>query len=200
MTAREFRERLVGTLQDALCTYIDPAARGHLSVHGQAAVLKVAEDAAGGPGGNQQGVRDDDAGRPGMRAEDRNGLPGLNEERFVVLQAAQRVDDRVKRIPRTRGASRAAIHDQVVGAFRHRRIEIVHQHAQGGFLRPSLAGDGGTAWGADVAAEDAHEWNALRVEGCNLKTYARVVKLILKKTLLDFYRARAFYGSASDQF
>jgi hypothetical protein len=45
---------------------------------------------------------------------------------------------------------------EIVGTFRHLRIEIVHQHAQRGFLRPSLAGDGSAARRADVAAQRAH--------------------------------------------
>ncbi len=33
----------------------------------------------------------------------------------------------------------AAIDDQIVGSLGHLRIEVIHQHAQGGFLLPALA-------------------------------------------------------------
>ena len=134
-------------------TDIDPAARRHLAVHRQAAVLEIAEGVPVGPRRDEQGVGDEDARRPGMRAEDGDRLAGLHEERFVVLEPAQRGDDRVERRPDARGAARAAVDDEIVGALGDLGIEVVHQHAQRGFLRPSLAGQGRAARRADVAAE-----------------------------------------------
>ena len=140
------------------------------------------------------------ARRPGMRAEDRDRLAGLHDERLVVLEAAQRGDDGVERRPAARRASRAAVDDEVVGPLGHLGIEVVHQHPQRGFLRPSLAGERRAARRADVAAEDVHvddrsaasaRASSASVKDSNLKTYARVVKLKLKNFLLDFSRARA---------
>ena len=95
-------------------------------------------------------------GAHGCVRKTRDRLAGLDEERLVVLEAAQRGDDRVERFPRARGAARAAVDDQIVGPLGDLRIEVVHQHAQRGFLRPSLAGERRAARRADVAAEGAH--------------------------------------------
>jgi hypothetical protein len=96
-----------------------------------------------------------------MRAKHGNRLAGLDEERFVVLEAAQRRDDRVECLPRSRGAARAAVHDQVVWTFGDCRVQIVHEHPQGGFLRPPFAGDDGAARRADVAAESTHSMDRM---------------------------------------
>jgi hypothetical protein len=74
-----------------------------------------------------------------MRAENADGLAGLHEQRFVVLERLQRPDDRVKRRPAAGGAAGAAVDNQIVRPLGDLGIQVVHQHAQRGFLRPSLA-------------------------------------------------------------
>ena len=105
-----------------------------------------------------------------MGAEDGNGFAALDEERFVVIEASQRLDDRVERLPRTRGTSRSTVNDEFVGAFRDLGIEIIHQHTESGFLRPPFAGYGGAARRADVTTEGLHDGaratsQRLRAEG-----------------------------------
>ena len=99
MPSRQFGQRFVGALKDPLRTYIDPTPRRHLSVHRQTAIFEIAEDVPCRPRGDQQRVRNQDTGGPGMRAEDGHGLAGLDEQRFVVLEAPQGIDDRVEGSP-----------------------------------------------------------------------------------------------------
>ena len=47
--------------------------------------------------------------------------------------------DRVVVVPAARGLAGTAVDDEILGALRHIRIEVVHQHAQGGFLLPAPA-------------------------------------------------------------
>jgi hypothetical protein len=69
-------------------------------------------------------------------AEHADRLSGLHEERLIVLQALEGRDDRVESLPRARGAAGAAVHDELVGALGHIRVEVVLEHAERGFLRP----------------------------------------------------------------
>ena len=84
-----------------------------------------------------------------MGAEDADRLAGLHQHGLVVLQRAQRRDDRVERLPAARGPAGAAVDDEVVGVLGHLGVEVVHQHPQRGFLLPALAGDLGAAGGAN---------------------------------------------------
>ena len=84
-----------------------------------------------------------------MRAKNPHGLSGLHEERFIIVQRAQGSDDGVKTFPIARGLSSAAVDDEIVGALGYVGIEIVHQHAQRGFLLPAFAGKLRTAWRAN---------------------------------------------------
>jgi hypothetical protein len=93
-----------------------------------------------------------------MRAEDRDGLAGLNQERLVVLEAAQRVDDRVERGPGARGLAGAAVHDQVVGPLRHLRSRLFISMRRAASCGHPLQVMAGAARRADVAAESAHQY------------------------------------------
>ena len=153
----DFGERLVGALQDALRADVDPAAGRHLAVHRQAAVLEIAEDVPGRPGGHQQGVGDDHARRPRMRAEDGDRLAGLHDQRLVVLEAAQRAR-RSRRTPAScarpcrsrRRRSRSSGRSATSGS----RLFISMRSAAscGHPLQERV----GAARRADVAAEGAH--------------------------------------------
>ena len=54
-------------------------------------------------------------------------------------------------IPVARRLARAAVNDQILGALGDVLVKIVHQHAHGGFLLPSLAGERGAAGGANAS-------------------------------------------------
>jgi hypothetical protein len=62
------------------------------------------------------------------------GLAGLHEQRFVVLERLQRPDDRVERRPAAGGASGSAVNNQILRPLSDLGIQVVHQHAQRGFL------------------------------------------------------------------
>ena len=134
-------EGLVRALQDALRADVDPRARGHLAVHGEAERLVLAEVLPVTPGGDEHGIGDEDAGRVGMRLEDADGLARLHEQRLVGLERSERGHDAVIGLPVPRRLPRAAVHDQVFPALGHVGVEVVHQHAQRGFLGPPLAGE-----------------------------------------------------------
>src|SRR3954468_19627246 len=96
VATRQFGEGLVRALQDALRTDIDPASRRHLPVHRETAVFEIAEHIPRCPRGDEQRVRNQHTWSPRMRAEDRNGLAGLDEQGFVVLEPPQGLDDCVE--------------------------------------------------------------------------------------------------------
>ena len=136
---RDFGERFVGALEDALRADVDPAAGRHLPVHRQAAIFEIAERFPVRPLRDEVGVGDQHARRAGMRLEDADRLAGLHQQRLVVRQRLERADDRVVGVPRSRRLAGAAVDDQIVGTFGDVGIEIVHQHPQRGFLWPSQA-------------------------------------------------------------
>ena len=142
---RDRGERLVGALQDALRADVDPGARRHLAVHRQAERLETSELFPVRPLGNEIAVRDQHPRGPLVGLYDPHRLARLHEERLVSLERAELADDRVERRPRAGRTTGTAVDDQVLGALRDLGIEVVHQHPQGGFLLPALAGQAGAA-------------------------------------------------------
>ena len=151
------RERLERALHDALGADVDPRARRHLPEHDEALALQLPELLPRRPPRHEQRVRDQDARRQGVRAEDPHRLAGLDEQRFVRLQAAQALDDAVERFPGARRLAGAAVDDEVVRALGDLGIQVVHQHAQRGLLDPALARAGGPARGAHHAGAGGRE-------------------------------------------
>ena len=133
-------EGLVGALQDALGADVDPRARGHLAVHGQAERLQAAELLPGGPLRDEVGVGDEDPRCPLVGSQDTHGLAGLDQEGLVVLELFERPHDGGVGVPAAGGAAGATVDDELLGVFGNLGVEVVHQHAHRGFLRPSLAG------------------------------------------------------------
>src|SRR3990172_1803104 len=142
-------KRLIRALHDALRPDVDPRARGHLAEHDEPGALQLAEVLPRGPAADEIRVGDEDAGGVRVRPEHGDGLATLDQQRLVVLEGAERRDNRVEALPVARGLARAAVDDELARPFGHVGIEVVHQHAQGGFLLPALAADGTAARGAD---------------------------------------------------
>jgi hypothetical protein len=71
-------------------------------------------------------------------SENTNRFATLDQKRFVALEAAQCCDDLLEIRPRTRGLSAPAVDDEFIRRFCDLWIEVVHEHAKGGFLMPSL--------------------------------------------------------------
>ena len=137
---RALGQRLVRSLQDPLGPDVDPRAGRHLSVHGQAGLLQLPEGVPVGPLRNEHGVRDQHPGSHLVGPEHADRFPGLNEEGLVGGEPPEGLDDGVEVLPRPRHTARSAVHHEVLRALRHVGVEVVHQHAQGGLLRPRLAG------------------------------------------------------------
>ena len=99
-------ERLVGALQDPLRADVDPRARGHLPVHGQAELLEPAELGPGRPVADEVRVGDQHARRPLVRPQHADRLARLDQQRLVVAERGQRPHDGVVRVPRPGGLAR----------------------------------------------------------------------------------------------
>ena len=154
---RDGGEGLVGALQDALGADVDPRARGHLAVHGQAELLQAAELLPGRPLRDQVGVGDEHPRRPLVRAEHADRLAGLDEQRLVLVEALQGPDDRRVGVPAPGRAAGAAVHDELVGVFGHLGVEVVHQHAHRALGGPALAAELGAAGRVDGFPALRHE-------------------------------------------
>jgi hypothetical protein len=74
--------------------------------------------------------------------ENADGLARLHQQGFVVGQSFQRRDDGVVGFPTARSAARSAVDDEVFRALGDFLVEVVHEHAHGGFLLPAFARDG----------------------------------------------------------
>ncbi|MCY1355607.1 hypothetical protein D9M69_420370 [compost metagenome] len=159
MLAASLDEGLIGALDDALAADVDPAAGGHLAVHGQALGVQLVEVFPGGPVRHQVGVGDQHARGVGVGLEHADRLAGLHQQGLVVVQFLQAGDDLVVALPVARGAADAAIHHQFLRVFGHFRIEVVHQHAQRRFGQPALGVQLVATRGADFGVtEFGHAW------------------------------------------
>ena len=146
---RSSGESFEGSLHDALRADINPGAGGHLAVHHQAGAFEFVELFPVGPVADEIRVRDQHARRVFVGLENADRLAGLHEQSFVVVEALERGDDGVVGLPTAGGAAGAAIDDEVARALGDFFVEIVHQHAHGGFLLPAFAGNRIAARGAD---------------------------------------------------
>src|SRR5450755_1116119 len=84
-----------------------------------------------------------------MRAENADGTAGLHQQRFIVGQALQFAHDGMERWPIAGGFACAAVDHQVARPLGDIRVEVIHEHAQSGFLLPSPAAQGCAAGCAD---------------------------------------------------
>jgi len=107
-----------------------------------------------------------------VRRKDADRLAGLDEQRLVMLERRERAHDGIECGPITGRLSRSTVDDEVVGPLGHLRVEIVHQHAQGGLLRPALAGEGGASRRPNDASDGGHQGTSR-----TLRSGANVVNL-----------------------
>jgi len=142
IAARGLGEGLVGALQDALRADVDPRARRHLAVHREAEGLEPPELVPRGPVRYEVGVREKDARGILVRAKDPHRLPGLDEERLVVAQTAQLVEDRREAGGISRGLARSSVNDEILPALGHLGIEVVQKHPVRSLREPGTAREG----------------------------------------------------------
>ena len=134
-------EGLVGALDDALAADVDPRARRHLAVHHQALAVELVEVLPRRPLRHQVRVGDQDARRIDRRAEHADGLAGLDEQRLVLAERAQRLQDRLEARPVARRLADAAVDDERVGVLGDLGVEVVLDHPVRRFDQPVAAGD-----------------------------------------------------------
>ena len=139
MLSCTFGQRLVGSLDDTLRTYVNPAARGHLAVHDEAQGFQLPKVIPGGPGGNQVGVGDQHPRDLGGRLEDSHRFARLDQKGLVIFKPAQGFYDCPVTVPVPGRLAAAAVHNKVLPVFGYLRVEVVHEHSQGSFLLPALA-------------------------------------------------------------
>ena len=142
-------EGFVGALDDALAADVDPAAGGHLAVHGQAFGVEFVEVLPRGPVRHQVGVGDQDPWRVAVGFEHADRLARLHQQGFVIVEVGQAFDDFVVALPVTRCPSNTAIHHQLGRVLGHLRVEVVHQHPQRRFGHPAFSSELGATGGAD---------------------------------------------------
>ena len=143
-------ERLVGSLQDALRADVNPAAGRHLAEHRQAHRFEPAKLLPGRPLAAPASCwRSARAGPCSCVRTTPTGLPDWTSSVSSLSSLRSVGDDGVERLPGARRLAGAAVDDEVVGIFGDLGIEVVHQHAQGRFLDPALAGAFGAARGVE---------------------------------------------------
>ncbi len=133
-------EGLVGPLQDALRADVDPAARGHLSEHHEAARREIVEVLLRRPVRHEVRVGDHHARRVGVGADHPDRLARLDEQRLVGAEFAKALDDRIEGLPRACGLAAAAVDDEVLRPLRDLGVEVVHEHPHRGLGGPGAAG------------------------------------------------------------
>ena len=85
---------------------------------------------------DEVGIGDQHARRVDMAGEHADGLAGLHQQGFVIVEVFQRFDDRVIAIPIAGGAANAAIHDQLRRVLGDVGIQVVLQHPERRFSQP----------------------------------------------------------------
>ncbi len=152
-------EGLVGALEDSLCADVDPAASRHLAEHREPERFQAAKLLPRGPTGDEEGVGDEDARRPRMRAEDADRLAALDEQRLVLAEHEERADKRLQRCVVSRCLAGAAVDDELLGLLRDLAVEVVEKHAERGLRLPRARVERLSARSADrrqIAAELLH--------------------------------------------
>jgi len=145
-------EGLVGALDDALATDVDPRAGGHLAVHHQPGPVELVEVLPGRPVRHQVGVGDQHPRRVAMGFEHADRLARLHQQGLVAVEFPERADDGVEAAPIARRPADAAVDHQLLGLLRHLGVEVVHDHPKRRFGQPGLGGEFGPARRADLAA------------------------------------------------
>ena len=164
--ATHLHERLIRPLNDALGADIDPGAGRHLAVHHEPLLIQLMEMIPVRPMRHEVGVRNQNARRVLVRAEHANRLAGLDEQRLVGLELAQRRDNAIEALPVPRRPANAAVHHQLARFLGHFGIQIIHQHPERRFREPALRGNLGTAGGLDRSGVVNNRHNSSSLFNC----------------------------------
>src|SRR5690606_8362812 len=82
--------------------------------------------------------RQQHSGSVGVSGQDPDRLAALNQKGFVVFQVFEARNDLVERFPIPGRLADPTVYDEILRTFGDIRIEIVHEHPQGGFLNPAF--------------------------------------------------------------
>src|SRR3990172_2456863 len=108
-----------------------------------------------------------------MRAEDGHRLAGLDQQRLVRFEPLERRQQGLEAIPVARRLSPPAIHDQILGIAGDLWVEVVLQHAIGGFDQPVLAGQRRAARGSDDSRHGETPGEAAEVDSALYPAWRR---------------------------
>ena len=139
LLAARVEQRVVGSVYDSLRPDVHPAAGGHLSVvryaeRGRAAeVLGVVEES------DHKAVREDDARRGRMRAEESERMARLHYERLVLRDDFKIFFDEEVLHPVLADLPGLSVGDELVRIERHVEVEVVVDHYLEGFAFDALA-------------------------------------------------------------
>ena len=107
---------------------------------------RVRGNAPSWPMRHQVGVGDQHTRRVLVGAEHANGLAGLHQQRFVVLEFASAFRRSCQSTPSCAPLADTAVDNQVLRPLRHLRVEVVHQHAQRRLGQPAFGAQFDTGW------------------------------------------------------
>src|SRR4029078_13091079 len=93
--------------------------------------------------------------------------PGRADQGLVVFERLQGAHDRLVAVPVPRRLARTAVDDEVLGTFGDVRVEVVHQHPEGGLLDPAFALPLRAARRPDRPhAQPSRKWPAISTSAC----------------------------------
>src|ERR1022692_1706274 len=128
-------------LHNALGADVNPRTRRHLPIHRQTGALQFVKLLPVRPMADEIRICNEHARRMIVRLEHAHRLARLHQQSLVVLQLLQSCDDGVVRLPTPRRPTGSAVHNKVLRTLGNFLVEVVHEHAHGGFLLPAFASD-----------------------------------------------------------
>jgi len=149
MALRDRGQRLIRALTMPWLADIDPAPSGHLAKHREP-FRSRSRKSPSSPKPDESELTMRTRGAPDA-SEDANGLSGLHEQRFIMLEPRQGAHESRQRLPVARRLAGSAVHDQIVG-----RSATSGSDCSSVFparlRRPTFAGQRRTAWGVNDAS------------------------------------------------
>ena len=88
-----------------------------------------------------------------MRLEHADRFARLDQQRLVLIEFTQRLQDGFEAIPVARRLADAAVDDQCVRVLSNLRVQVVLHHTVRRFDQPVLAGEAGATRRADSARQ-----------------------------------------------
>jgi hypothetical protein len=122
------QDGVVGAVDDALWSDIHPAARGHLSVVGDAELHRPMPVFLRVEHSDHERVGQDDARRFGARPEESERMPRLDDERLVAREDFEIPLDEPVLHPVLADLSRLSVGDEFIGVERDVEVEVVVDH------------------------------------------------------------------------